>query len=74
MINIQENNKNEIFFIIDRKSRVVMKDGIRVFDQTQKVKKRRLNSRFFLKTSAPVCSKTRKYLNQREIDVLDIKE
>jgi hypothetical protein len=73
-INIQENNKNEIFFIIDRKSRVVMKDGIRVFDQTQKVKKRRLNSRFFLKTSAPVCSKTRKYLNQREIDVLDIKE
>ena len=34
-INIQENDKNEVFFIIDRKSRIIMKDGIRIFKQIQ---------------------------------------
>tara|TARA_X000000368_G_C22415639_1_gene443800 strand:- start:234 stop:491 length:258 start_codon:yes stop_codon:yes gene_type:complete len=71
-INIEENNKNEIFFIIDRKSRIIMKDGLRLFEHAQKVKEKRKNSRLFLKTSASVCSKTKKYLNQREIDILDI--
>ena len=73
-INIQENDKNEVFFIIDRKSRIIMKDGIRIFNQIQKVKKERSSARFFLKTSAPVCSKTKKYLNQRNIETFDIKK
>ena len=72
-INIQENDKNEVFFIIKRKSRIIMKDGIKIFNQTQKVKEKRPDVRFFLKTSAPVCSKTIKYLNQREIEIFDIR-
>ena len=55
-VNIQENDKKEVFFIIERKSRIIMKDGIRIFNQIQKVKEKRPNVRFFLKTSAPVCS------------------
>ena len=70
--NIQENDKNEVFFIIDRKSRIIMKDGVRIFNQTQKIKEKRPGARFFLKTSAPVCSKTKKYLNQRKIEIFDI--
>ena len=73
-VNIQENDKKEVFFIIERKSRIIMKDGIRIFNQTQKVKEKRPNVRFFLKTSAPVCSKTIKYLNQREIEIFDIRK
>jgi hypothetical protein len=71
-INIQENDNNDIFFIIDRKSRIIMKDGIRISNQIQKVKEKRRNARFFLKTSAPICSKTKKYLNQRNIEIFDI--
>ena len=71
-INIQENDKNEVFFIIDRKSRIIMKDGVRIFNQTQKVKEKRPDARFFLKTSAPICSKTKKYLNHRNIEIFDI--
>ena len=71
-INIQENDKNEVFFIIKRKSRIIMKDGIRIFNQIQKVKEKRRNARFFLKTSAPVCSKTKIYLNQRNIEIFNI--
>ena len=70
--NIQENDRNEVFFIINRKSRIIMKDGIRIFNQIQKVKEKRRKARFFLKTPAPVCSKTKKYLNQRKIEIFDI--
>jgi len=73
-INIQENDNNEVFFIIDRKSRIIMKDGIRIFNQIQTVKEKRSSARFFLKTSAPVCSKTKKYLNKRKIEIFDIKK
>ena len=73
-INIQENDKNEVFFIIERKSRIIMKDGIRIFNQIQTMKEKRSSARFFLKTSAPVCSKTKKYLNQRKIEIFDIKK
>ena len=73
-INIQENDKNEVFFIIDRKSRIIMKDGIRIFNQIQKVKEKRRNARFFLKTSTPVCGKTKIYLNQINIETFDIKK
>ena len=71
-INIQENDKNEVFFIIKRKSRIIMKDGIRIFNQIQKVKEKRRNASFFLKTSAPVCGKTKIYLNQRKIEIFNI--
>ena len=71
-LNIQENDKKDVFFIVDRKSRIIMKDGIRIFNQIQKVKEKRRNARFFLKTSAPVCSKTKKYLNQRNIEIFNI--
>ena len=37
-LNIQENDKKDVFFIVDRKSRIIMKDGIRIFNQIQKVK------------------------------------
>ena len=71
-INIQENDKNEVFFIIKRKSRIIMKDGVRIFNQIQKVKEKRRNARFFLNTSAPVCGKTKIYLNQRNIEIFNI--
>ena len=71
-LNIQENDKKDVFFIVDRKSRIIMKDGIRIFNQIQKVKEKRPNARFFLKTSAPICSKTKKYLNLRNIEIFDI--
>ena len=73
-LNIQENDKSEVFFIIDRKSRIIMKDGIRIFNQIQTVKEKRSSARFFFKTSAPVCGKTKIYLNQRNIEIFDIKK
>ncbi len=66
-IKLFQNTKKEVFLIIDRKSRVIMKDGLRIIDIAEKVKSKEEYTGFYLKTSAPVCSKTKLYLNQRNV-------
>ncbi len=57
---------DHIGIIIDRKSRIIMKDGIRILDQVKKIKKI-TNNVIHLYTSAPVCSKTKVFLNKNNI-------
>ena len=57
---------DHIGIVIDRKSRIIMKDGIRILDQVNKIKKNK-NHVIRLYTSAPVCSKTKVFLNKRDI-------
>ena len=66
-IKLFQNTKKEVFLVIDRKSRVIMKDGLRIINIAEKVKSKEKHTGFYLKTSAPVCSKTKLYLNQRNI-------
>ena len=59
-------SKDHIGIVIDRKSRIIMKDGIRILDQVNKIKKN-TNNVIRLYTSAPVCSKTKVFLNKHDI-------
>ena len=65
-----ENNRGSLFIIIDRKSRVVMKDGHKIVKIAEDIKKVNQNKKVSLLTSAPVCSKTKKHLLKRSIPVL----
>ena len=65
-----ENNSGSLFILIDRKSRVVMKDGHRIVKIAEDIKKINQNKKISLLTSAPVCSKTKKYLLKCSISVL----
>ena len=61
-------NKNTISIIIDRKSRIIMKDGKKILDQAnaiQKIKKKAIT----LLTSAPVCGKTKIFLFENDINI-----
>ena len=61
-------NKNTISIIIDRKSRIIMKDGKKILDQAnaiQKIKKKAI----ILLTSAPVCGKTKIFLSENDINI-----
>ena len=60
--------KNTIAIVIDRKSRIIMKDGIRILDQAFKVQKIKRKSVVLL-TSAPVCSKTKTFLLENDISI-----
>ena len=65
-----ENNSGSLFILIDRKSRVIMKDGHKIVKIAEDIKKINQNKKISLLTSAPVCSKTKKYLLKCSVPVL----
>ena len=70
-LNIQVNKKNELFYIIDRKSRIIMKDGVKIFNHVQEIRKKELSIKIILKTTAPVCSKTKAFLFEKGVSVVN---
>ena len=67
-LNLIENDQNEIIISINRKSRIIMKDGIKIVDQVHQIQRQEKKT-ISVKTSAPVCSKTKKFLQKKGIEV-----
>ena len=65
---------NEIIIVLDRKSRIIMKDGYRIIDQFLSIQNIEPGVSVSVFTSAPVCSKTRAYLNKKGIELMDLDE
>ena len=68
-LNIQK-NQNNYYLLIKRKSRIIMKDGIKIVQNFQRIKQNNPTSKMFLKTSTPICSKTQKFLIEKNIDII----
>ena len=62
---------DHIGIIIDRKSRIIMKDGHRIVNQAKKINTIQ-ESNICLYTSAPVCSKTKEFLKKNDIAIASI--
>ena len=69
---LKENPKGQMFLIIDRKSRIIMKDGNRILEIIQKIQAKEIHKTPKVLTSAPVCSKTRKFLNENKIEIINL--
>jgi len=67
-----KDGSGSLFIVIDRKSRVVMKDGNKVLNIAKHIKEVNQNTTISLLTSAPVCSKTKNFLLKNKISVLAI--
>ncbi len=65
-------NSNEFIIVINRKSRIVMKDALAIIKKAKKIKEKEPNAIVTLQTSAPVCSKSIKFMKDKEIGVLSI--
>ena len=63
-----ENEQKEIIIVINRKSRIIMKDGIKLVNQARKIQ-RQEQKPIGIKTNAPVCSKTKQYLQKKGIEI-----
>ena len=63
---------NDIFIIIDRKSRIIMKDGYRISEQAKSIWSVEPGIRIRVATSAPMCTKTKEYLRQVNIEALEL--
>ncbi len=57
--------------VINRKSRIIMKDALIILQKAGKIKEKVQNVSVSLKTNAPVCSKSIQFLKDNGIDVLD---
>ena len=66
---ILKETKKNIFIIIDRKTRIIMKDGWRIFEIVKQIRQFELDKKISVLSSAPVCSKTKKFLGQRQVEI-----
>ena len=62
-------NKEDIYLVIDRKSRIIMKDGHRILKIVKKIKDFETGKNVSVLSGAPVCSKTRKFLTENNITI-----
>lgn len=71
-LNLQQNELNELFIIIDRKSRIIMKDGHRILEMVKRIQSIEKEKQVSVLTSSPVCSKTRTFLSKNAVLVKDL--
>ena len=64
--NVAIDSDYNIYIVKNIKSRIIMKDGLRLLALSKKIKTVK-NATISLATTAPVCSKTKKYLEKNEI-------
>jgi len=68
--NIAVDNENNYYVVKNIKSRIIMKDGQKI-NEIAKIIKTKKNKNILLATTAPVCSKTKKYLKGKEINIVE---
>ena len=66
---ILRKNKKDIYIVIDRKSRIIMKDGHRILEIVKKIRHFETGKNVSVLSRAPVCSKTQKFLTENNIAV-----
>ncbi len=64
--------KNKVLIKARRKSRIIMKDGLRFVDIAEKIKKNDKEQKIALLTNAPICSKTKGFLKTKKISILEL--
>ena len=69
---LEQIDDKTIAIVINRKSRIVMADGKKIAEKYQKIREFLPSTAVVLKTSAPVCSKTVKFLQSAGIGLIDI--
>ena len=66
---IGQDNNNHLYIIKNIKSRIIMKDGHKIVETVKQIKNK-TNSSVSLATTAPVCGKTTKFLNENDIKII----
>ena len=68
---IVEITPGHLALVIDRKSRIIMADGRRILEKAEKVKSMHPEWRISLMTQTTICSKTRAFLSEAGVHVVD---
>ena len=65
---IQQFDKHTLAIVIDRKSRIIMADGIKILEKAALIKAVKPDMKVILKSTAPVCSKTLKLFEDNGLE------
>ena len=68
-IKIAIDNKDNHYIIKNVRSRIIMKTGEKIYEIANQIKANTKGS-VFLATTAPICSKTKKYLEEKKINII----
>jgi len=68
---IKQSAPNHIIIVVDRKSRIIMKDGMRINEQKQAINQVKPTANVSFQTTAPICSKTKEYLLSKNINIIN---
>ncbi|MES0490913.1 MAG: hydantoinase B/oxoprolinase family protein [Leptospirales bacterium] len=69
---IIEKENNTYFIVINRKSRIIMKDSLRLLQMAKTIQKTVKTKDITIKTTAPVCSKSILFFKENNIDLVQI--
>jgi len=61
-VDLRQDTMGALFIVVDRKSRIIMKDGHRILEMVNTISREDQSKKVSIRTSAPVCSKTKKFL------------
>lgn len=67
---LEQIDKETIAIVVDRKSRLILADGKKLLDKANTIKKHRPQVKVVLKTTAPICSKTKVFLEGEGVAVI----
>ena len=67
---LMKRGSDEFILVINRKSRIIMKDALAILKKAEKIKEKALNYWVIVETSAPVCSKSIEFLKDNGIRVV----
>jgi len=62
--------QNTIAIVIERKSRIIMADGKKILEKLHKIRNKQPFVSVVLKTTAPVCSKTKNFLQGERVQLI----
>ena len=69
---LMKKNSDEFTLVINRKTRIVMKDALIVLKKIDKIKEKVQEASVVLETTAPVCSKSIKFLKKKSIKIISV--
>jgi hypothetical protein len=67
---IEDIGDNHYVLVVDRKSRVIMADGKKLLEKAEKIKAVEPCTKISLRSTAPVCSKTSRFLADNGIELI----
>ena len=71
---LMKRGPDEFILVINRKSRIIMKDAVTILKRAEKIKEKALNAWVVVETNAPVCRKSIKFLKENGISVVAVSE